>query len=370
MKTVAICNYGLKESDKCVHFINFSLCDNEIPIVLLDVEENFDSLPEDGVLIEINAFSCNYRDKALLFKFNEQCRNQSVYNTYCYMPFGSEFVGRVIKIGDKVALLSVGDRVIPNGAYPYWANGSSGGLPTNCASQRVQLHHQLSLIKVPECMPDEVAASFTIASQTAYSMVRKLNLEAGENVLVTASSSNTSLAVIMALKKLNINVYACSLTNRYEKEIRKLGVNGFILKSSLEKKEEMDAFFKKNGLVGFDAVVDPFFDIYLQKVLGMITVGGKYITCGMYHQSKYYRGEATFSLNLNSLSHCIIRNISIIGNCLGTSEDLQAAILDYQDGLFNIMIDSVYSGTDLLPFLEKTFHSIPRLGKVVYKYEK
>lgn len=42
--------------------------------------------------------------------------------------------------------------------------------------------------------------AFSLSAQTAYSMVRKANLNKGDNVLVTAATSNTSLSVIERLK--------------------------------------------------------------------------------------------------------------------------------------------------------------------------
>src|SRR5690606_34241348 len=204
---------NFKNNKRCLDYFEFEMSDTVIPIGLLDVDQSLEKVPENGVLLEVNAFSCNYRDKSILIHSNDKCRNQSVSGHLFYYPIGSEFVGKVVEIGNKVKNLRIGDRVIPDGAYPLKADGTFGGLPTNCASQRIQLLSQAYLKKIPDTMSDEVAASFTIAGQTVYSMLRKLELEAGQNVLVTAATSNTSLAMISALRKYNVNVYACSTSD-------------------------------------------------------------------------------------------------------------------------------------------------------------
>jgi len=62
------------------------------------------------------------------------------------------------------------------------------------------------------------------------------------------------------------------------------------------------------------------------------------------------------------------KNIQIIGNCVGLARDLKDAIRDYQSGALKVIIDSVYTGTQVGAFLERTFNSPDRFGKVVYLY--
>ena len=69
------------------------------------------------------------------------------------------------------------------------------------------------------------------------------------------------------------------------------------------------------------------------------------------------------------LAKCIVKNISLIGNCLGCENDLRDAINNFVKGKYDIVIDSIYTGDEIVPFLQKSFHSIPRFGKTVYKYD-
>ncbi|HEX5875774.1 MAG TPA: medium chain dehydrogenase/reductase family protein, partial [Pyrinomonadaceae bacterium] len=140
---------------------------------------------ESSVLIKIRAFSCNYRDMNLIFSALKKGPGESFFS------IGSEFVGDVLEIGSKVTSVEVGDRVI--GDCFYHGGGRTParqGVVTNHASKEYQVVAESKIIRIPDPMPDDVAASFTIGAQTTYSMVRKLNLEPGANVLVTAAKSN------------------------------------------------------------------------------------------------------------------------------------------------------------------------------------
>lgn len=116
-----------------------------------------------------------------------------------------------------------------------------------------------------------------------------------------------------------------------------------------------------------DAIIDPFFDIYLNQTIKYLNYNGRYITCGFYHQNSLFNFEKTDKNNcyFQTLLTCMSKNISIIGNCLGLTCDLNDAIDDYSNGIYDITIDSVFSGKDVLPFHNKTFHELPRFGKVV-----
>lgn len=365
METLTICSPSLTQKEICIYSTNFLLCKQNISFALLKEEPHkylSTKLPDEHILVRIKAFSCNFRDKAFVLLFYKWCEEKASSGNLSYAAFGSEFIGEIVRIGDKVPSFHVGDRVIPDGAYPDKINDSLGGLPTNHASQRLLLFHWSELIKIPDDMTDEIAASFTIGAQTSFSMIRKAAVKPFDKVLVTAPTSNTSLAVISALNSLNAEVYACSSSMANIDRLKELKV-----KEVFKKK---DFSGNTNNFPLFNVVIDPFFDLYFSHVIEQITPGGRYVTCGMYMQSHLFKkGNFTPPKHMfQILQHCMINNISIIGNCLGTRADLENAIESYQRGEFNIQMDSVYTGREILPFLSKTFHIFPRFGKVAYKY--
>lgn len=368
MKTVVICDNAVSANSPDDKFFNFSISNTEITVGIMDLNNpDFrNAFSDHSIILRIRAFSCNYRDKSYLIKVNDACKKLSGFNKHFISPFGSEFVADVIDVGNKVKTVKVGDRVIPDASYPNRGNDRAMfGIPTNNASQRLQILDESQVIKIPDSMPDEVAAAFTIASQTTYSMFRRLNLNKGDNVLITAATSNTSLAAISLMVNNEINVYAISTKIEYEKQLLGIGVKKVI---------PFSAFLEnsvKNHIddLKFNAVIDPFSDIYLNLVIDHLCFFGKYIFCGVFDQNDKFEKPNYINTDYSKIIHKLIgANISIIGNCLGDKSDLKKAIDDYSNGKFKVMIDSVYTNEDITPFIEKTFHTSSRFGKVVYRY--
>lgn len=323
---------------------------------------------ESSVLIKIRAFSCNYRDMNLIFSALKKGPGESFFS------IGSEFVGDVLEIGSKVTSVEVGDRVI--GDCFYHGGGRSParqGVVTNHASKEYQVVDESKIIRIPDPMPDDVAASFTIGAQTTYSMVRKLNLEPGANVLVTAAKSNTSLFAINALKAQGMNVYATTTSPQHADKVKQLGIKElFVIDPDLDsfiKHEHIRDVVIETG--GFDGIIDPFFDIHLPKVLDVMGPGAKYVTCGLHEQYQKLIGQTTAYPQLSVktlLLKAMFRNLQIIGNCIGTTSDLQKAIDDYSANSLPVVVDSKFSGKQAGAFLDRTYNSGDRFGKVVYQY--
>lgn len=380
MKSVAVCGSLLAENPL---FAEADLCDGvtTVPIEGLPIyfgrvetlEPTFDPQVADNqsmVLLKIRAFSCNYRDKAIILQVNQLCPPDS----FCCI--GSEFVGEVLAVGSAVKNLAPGDRVMGNNAYPdSGLKGIKAGVPTSEASQRYWIAHTAKLIKVPPEMPDVVAAAFSLGAQTAYSLVRRVNLAAGDNVLITSARSNTALFAIQALRRYSVNVYAISTAQQFAAELQGMGVKALFhvdpTAPSLLDHAPLKAVATELG--GFDCVIDPFFDLHLGKVIDLLKYEARYITCGYYDQHANFtgqqlpvRGQAWPEI----MAQVIFKNIQVMGNCLGQTEDLQNALCDYCAGALTVTIDSVFSGQQVGAFLARTYNAPDRLGKVVYQYEE
>jgi NADPH:quinone reductase-like Zn-dependent oxidoreductase len=368
MKTVVICDSANMTKSPDSICSNFSISNTDVTFGIMDIKDpDFREIFSDhSVVLNIKAFSCNYRDKSMMLIVNDLCKKNSEFNKRFVSPFGSEFVAEVMEVGKKVKTVKVGDRVIPNASYPYPDNKRIlPGLPTNHASQRIQIMDESKVIKIPDSMPDEVAAAFTIASQTAYSMFRRLDLKKNDNVLVTAATSNTSLSAISILANNGINVYGISTRKEYENQLLNLGVKKVIpFNAFLDNtvKDFMDD-------LRFNAIIDPFSDIYLSHVINYMDYFGKYTFCGVYNQNRNFEKYDYIDTDFSKIAFKMIAgNISLIGNCLGNSNDLKKAINDYSNGKYNLTLDSVYTNDNITPFIEKSFHLSSKFGKVVYKY--
>jgi NADPH:quinone reductase-like Zn-dependent oxidoreductase len=321
-----------------------------------------------AALVRVEAFSCNYRDKSLMLSWSQ---NSSVGS---YLFVGSEFSGEVLAVGEGVTSIREGDRVVANNQYPNsGVRGVRPGIPTNHASARYLVLHQAKLAKVPPAMGSEVAAAFSIGAQTAYSMLRKLKPAPNSRALVTAARSNTSLFVTRALRKRAVDVYGTSTSSWSRREIDKLGLKEVVrVDPTLEQfsdDERLRTITSEIG--GFDYVVDPFFDLHVSKVTSVMKHNAKYVTCGLYDQHSHITGEPIQHKGKGLqevMADVFLKNLGIVGNCLGQAEDLSDALADYASGVFEITVDSVYCGQQVGTFFDRTYNARDRLGKVVYRY--
>ena len=318
-----------------------------------------------AVALRVRAFACNYRDKVLLSGFLRAAGGAP------FQFIGSDFVADVVGTGKHVREVEMGDRVVGNNHYaPALARGAAVGIPTNHASRGFFQLHELQVVKVPPGVPDPEAASFSVCAQTCYSIMRRLDPRPGQLGLVTAATSSTSLGVLRALRERGVEVYAASTTLAKSRDLSGFGVSATLRLGSpgeLSSHELLRTVRRRRG--GFDFVVDPFGDLYLPEVLEFLADGGRYVTCGFLNQAGIGADPQAFALPLLPFLETLIsRNLSVLGNCLGSRDDLERALADRAAGRFGLPVDSVYSGGSAGEFMQRSFFSSERLGRVVYAF--
>lgn len=393
MQQVVICNKRIKELMPDNESVQTIQVEN-IPVTVACIET--DDIPfnptapenKKKVLVKKRAFSCNYRDKAILLSNAVKCNTEPNDKVF-FISIGSDFVAEVISIGSEVHGLKPGDRVIASAHYPAskydypagddYTNGFVVGLPTNNASRELDIFHFKKLAKIPDQMSDEVASAFTIGAITSYSMIRKLDIQPNDKVLITAAKSNTSLYTLNALRKYkkekNIKIYAASTSSHFEKELKELGVDELLIVNTNTEQLFTPESLKKMAeqRIQFDCIIDPYWDLYFAKLVNYMAIGARYTTCGLQDQYSAITGQETDyktqgMLLSHALSSAMLKNIRFIGNCLGLDSDLQQAITDHCEGNFEVQIDSVFTGNNVSIFFDKTYNAKNRWGKVVYKY--
>jgi NADPH:quinone reductase-like Zn-dependent oxidoreductase len=326
------------------------------------------------VKLQIRGFACNYRDRALILAMAVSPRSNGFY------VIGSDFVATVLEVGPGVDDLRPGDRVIPNdcwldSAWPGAATGLRQGIPDNHGSREIQVLPRAKLLRIPGPMADEVAAGFSICAQTAYSMVRRLALRPDDRVLLTAPHSSTSLFALSRLSALGVEVHGLASNDRNAEELASLGLKRRFVMPPAEAAflpPDHPLVDEARRIGGYRAIIDPFCDIYLPWVLPLLGAEGKYITCGLQDQHTRITG-ATGRENpgLNPamlLGTLIVGNLSIIGNCLGTTADLQAALDDHAAGRFPVVVDQVFHANQPAAFLARSFLDRGRFGRTCCMY--
>jgi NADPH:quinone reductase-like Zn-dependent oxidoreductase len=203
--------------------------------------------------------------------------------------------------------------------------------------------------------------------------VRKLAPQPGETVLVTSAASNTSLFALAALKGTGARVYACTSSRAFDHQIRAAGADELVHVGrngdGFRHSERVKAISDEVG--GFDCVVDPYFDLHLERAVTLMAPFGRYTTCGVLSQNPGVAAEAGLGRMEGELTvyHAMVRNLSIIGNCIGVRDDLARALDDYEAGRVECVVDSVFTGDDTAAFLDRTYNDRTRFGKVVFRYD-
>ncbi|HEM3618883.1 TPA: zinc-binding alcohol dehydrogenase family protein [Streptococcus suis] len=321
---------------------------------------------DDFILIHVDAFSCNYRDKALIVKEAIKMNNKES-SAKPVSFFGSDFVGTITAVGASVTDLKIGMRVIPNCYYPYKEyNNIAIGVVTNEASKGWLKLHKSKVLPIPDNMDDYVAASFSIGAQTSTSMIRRCHIKSTDKILVTSARSNTSIFIIKSLLTAGYDVTALTTTDWSGEEL------DFISPAKVVKIERGLKSWKELELGKFDVIFDPFYDLNLLNCIPNLNFNGRYITCGFKNQHSTFE-EKTDDARLDKFNllmiQAMINNLYIIGNCIGTTEDLRLAISNYDSNKPPIHIDKivdVYHGAE---FLDSTYNIRSRFGKVVMTYK-
>ncbi|AQG80554.1 MDR/zinc-dependent alcohol dehydrogenase-like family protein [Spirosoma montaniterrae] len=373
MKSVVIAPAELIGQIAATAAATFQLGNQQIGCGLVeDADPPFD--PHDSqfsetVLLKKRAFSCNYRDRTIIQWLANASSAVVSADTVPFGYVGSEFVAEVIDVGPHVTTLAVGDRVIGDNSYPVARGLAQPGVVTNEASARYDVLPEHKLVRLPDSMPDDIAAGFSLGAQTAYAMVRKARPQPGASILLTAARSNTSLCLAQALNN-HDNVYG--LTSRTDRAaaLQSLGVRQLLPVDYASPQLLSDAL-RREWAARFDVVFDPFIDVHWHPVSGLLAPDATYVSCGLYHQQPSVEQQLTFSTADTFLTfyRLLVQNINLIGNCLGTTDDLTRALADYTAGRYSVCIDSVCRGSAVATFFERSFTAPDRLGKVIYCYE-
>lgn len=352
------------KSNSNYHYIgDVNLGAISIPFGIIEVEKpKFDtSLPENDnyVLLQVRAISCNYRDKAILIENYKKFKKKNI----SYTPFGSEFCATVISKGANVSDFEIGEIVIPNCSFPD-NKESDIGIPTNFASMGWLKIHKNKIVNSPKRLTHNEAAGFSLGAQTATAMIRKTNiLNTGGTPLIFSARSTTSIFLIKVLLAHNINPVCLTTTEWNDEEKRQIHPRA-IVKLDSYKYQTLENI-KKNNITH---VFDPFFDMNIGDAIYCLNNFGTYITCGLRDQHPVISGNTPLQHEpkvRNAIRDVILKNITIIGNCLGTSEDLKYAIKLVENDDLHVPIDSIYTINEGINFLTQTFCGKSKLGKCI-----
>jgi NADPH2:quinone reductase len=228
------------------------------PIATLRVEDVPSPTPGPGkVLIDVKAAAINFPDALIV---------QGLYQSKPELPFspGSELAGVVAAVGEGVAHLRSGDRVI--------ALVGSGAFAEECLADA----HQV--LPLPPGMDFDLGAAFVLTYGTSlHALQRIANLRAGETVLVLGAAGGVGIAAIEIAKAMGARVIAAASSADKLALCKQVGADETIDYAREDLRKRVDAL---TGGKGADVVYDPVGGAYSEIALRATAWRGRFLVIG------------------------------------------------------------------------------------------
>lgn len=258
------------------------LCKSFGPINKITIEDVPDLTPsEDEVIISVKACGLNFPDTLIV---------QGKYQFKPEFPFspGGEISGVVKAIGEQVAHLNIGDKVMYGSVF--------GGFAEEVKAKAVDV------LIMPSTMNFTTAASSMLTYGTSFhALVNRANLQPEETILVLGAAGGVGTATIQIAKALGATVIAAASTEEKLKFCKKNGADFTINYSTEDLKSRVKEL--TNGK-GANVIYDPVGDKFSEPALRAIAWKGRYLVVG------FAAGEIPkIPLNLVLLKGCQIVGI-------------------------------------------------------------
>jgi alcohol dehydrogenase len=252
------------------------------------------------VLLRVGACSLNYHD---IFT------RRSMPGIKVPLPIiiGSDIAGEIAELGPGVSGWAVGDRVLVD-PLPVGGEGApkgmigemyDGGRAEYCLAWAPQL------VKLPDDVGFEVAASLPLAYATAHRMMVTIGqVKAGETVVVLGASGGVGTACVLLAKLAGANVIACAGSADKAERLKALGAEHVVNYREAKVLDAVHALAGKpriSGTGGVDVVVNFTGGNSWQEGIRCLKVGGRLLTCGAtagYDEHIDVRYVWTFELKL------------------------------------------------------------------------
>ncbi len=210
----------------------------------------------DEIEIQIKAGGINFRDvmKAL-----------GIYpgNPVDLKWFGDDFSGTVVKVGENVKDLAVGDNVV--GMAPY------------CFRSYVTVHRDM-VFRKPDTMSHVEAATLpTVFLTTHYAINELARMEKGESILIHAGTGGVGQAGIQIAKHLGLTIFSTAGTPEKRQLLTDMGVDYVLDSRTLEFADEIMRITDGEGV---DAVLNSLAGDFIPKNFSVLKTFGRYMEIG------------------------------------------------------------------------------------------
>ena len=237
-----------------------------------------DPLPtlQDGhVIIRVGASSFNYHDVFTV-------KGMPGIKVPLPVVIGLDFAGTITEIGGQVTGWQVGDRVLVNPLNKtkgLMGEMLDGGMAEYCLVSAEQL------IKMPDAVSFEQAASLPVAYGTAHRMLITHNtVKKGDRVLILGASGGVGTGCVILAKKLGAEVIACASSAEKLARLKEIGADEVINYKDVDfSKWAVEKYGKpqrRNYDGGVDVVINFTGGDTWVPSLRCLKRGGKLLVCG------------------------------------------------------------------------------------------
>jgi len=298
----------------------------------VEVIEREDPAPSDGeAAVEVRACSINRHDLWIL-------QNESPLVNEGALPFvsGLDVAGVVVETGDGTGV-SEGDRVVlcPNqtcGKCEFCREG-----PENLCQAFMLYHGGLAekacvnasrLIKLPDEVSFEQASALPTAYLTAWHMLRKADVSAGDLVFVPGATGGVGVATVQLADAIRARTVGTSTSPEKLERLREIGCDHTVESAD---PDEIRSEVMSVGRV--DATLNHLSGEYTKLGLEVMKRGGTQVICGRTAGAKSEFSTARFFL----------KQQSIVGSTMGTQPELEDLVRLVEEGSLEPVVNATYS---------------------------
>jgi NADPH:quinone reductase-like Zn-dependent oxidoreductase len=260
---------------------------------------------------------------------------------------GADACGHIVAVGENVNAGRIGERVLVEPVFRvasrfdilYFGSEVDGGFADYTCVPSIHAH------RVDSVFSDVELASFPCAYGTAENILTRINLQAGERVLITGASGGVGSAAVQLAKRRGAEVTAMAAAPKAE-IVRSLGATNVVLRDA-----NLAASF---GQEYFDAAVDVVGGPQFGEILNVLKRGGRYGVSGAI-------SGPVVDLDLRTL---YLKDLRLIG-CTVLEPEVFANLVSYiERGEIGAVVAATYDLSDIVK-AQEAFLTKQHVGKIV-----
>lgn len=297
----------------------------------LEVQDRPDPTPEQGeAVVRVEAASLNHRD---LWKVEDDGRLED--EDFPFVP-GGDLAGTVIETGPNVSTVGEGDRVVlcpleSCGECRFCRDGPENMCENYSSYDGAFAERALvdasRLVALPDSVDVVDAAALPIAYMTAYRMLERGGVSAGDRVFVPGATGGVGIAAVQLASLLGAETIGTSTSAEKLARVERAGLDHAIRTGD---PDEMREAVERIGEV--DVTINHLSGPYTRVGVEVLRTNGAMVVCGR------TAGRVTeFDARDLYFGHK-----RILGSTLGTQPDLERLVSFVADGRLDPVVAAEY----------------------------